>query len=81
MKQRPETEGTSHTVAGKGGGEGDIDMVGRWGGDAGKDLYRQDEKQVQKLEGVSFSSRFHEQEARLREPLGLEQRDGRLLGN
>ena len=51
------------------------------GGDAGKDLYRQDEKQVQKLEGVSFSSRFHEQEARLREPLGLEQRDGRLLGN
>jgi len=47
----------------------------------GEDLFRQNEKQVQKLEGVSFSSRFHEQETRLRRPLGLEERDGRLLSN
>ena len=46
-----------------------------------RDLFRQNEKQVQKLERVSFSSRFHEQETRLRRPLGLEQRDGGLLSN
>lgn len=47
----------------------------------GKYIFRQNEKQVQKLERVSFSSRFHEQETRPRRPLGLEQRDGGLLGN